>query len=311
MGYSAKGSPQYLPDHHGVFERLGVQHYVDDLGVKEIWFWQTHFDDGFPSFDPAIHDPADFRGLWESNMSSPTTGDVSNSDRDNTDLPIYDHTYVVYGYNIRRTQAEAMHNHGHQLEAMFSHVNWMRDGNNQLFWVDFVGAGTLGRAGWTHVPPNTVDHYDYLNPTVVDSDIMDWRSDNSGDKTPVNVDTWGDMSYAWPEGLVDELNGNREVGAIWQRTESQWYVMWMQSMPGLDNGIPHGYGQMTNWWEFVADWDGAIQRGMGLHMGGAAVGAGAGASRRAARMPAESPGSWWGPRVYGAEEHLPLRPHRR
>ena len=50
-------------------------------------------------------------------MSSPLTGDISNSNRDNTDLPIYNSTYTVYGQNFRRSHAEAVHNHGHQLRG--------------------------------------------------------------------------------------------------------------------------------------------------------------------------------------------------
>ena len=98
-------------------------------------------------------------------MSSPLTGDISNSNRDNTDLPVYNSTYTVYGQNFRRTQAEAVHNHGHQLEAILSHVNHLQYGNTDLFWKKFVGQDEnedfiTGRVGWTHMPPNTTKHYD-------------------------------------------------------------------------------------------------------------------------------------------------------
>jgi hypothetical protein len=40
----------------------------------------------------------------------------------------------------------------------------------------------------------------------------------------------------------------------------------MQNMPGHDNGIAHSEQErMTNWWTLVADWDGAIEAGQGLH----------------------------------------------
>ena len=51
-------------------------------------------------------------------MSSPVTGDISNSDRDPNDLPVFAHTWTMYGINIRRSQAEALHNVGHQMEAI-------------------------------------------------------------------------------------------------------------------------------------------------------------------------------------------------
>jgi hypothetical protein len=49
-----------------------------------------------------------------------------------------------------------------------------------------------------------------------------------------------------------------------QRIETQWYIYWFQSMPGLNNHIPRGVGEMTNWWRFVADWDAANQNNVGL-----------------------------------------------
>src|SRR5258706_437022 len=81
----------------------------------------------------------------ESNMSSPTTGDISNSARYNDDLPIYDRTYVLYNYNSTRWQAEAVHDHGHQLEAILSFVNKRLDGNTELFWNKFCGRQAGGK----------------------------------------------------------------------------------------------------------------------------------------------------------------------
>jgi hypothetical protein len=193
-------------------------------------------------------------------MASPTTPDISNSFQDPTDLPVYDHTYVLYGQNIRRTQAETVHNHGHQLERILPYAELLQDGTDKLFNQDFIGFNAqhqmaLGRAGWTHSPPNTVAEYDWLNTTLVESDIEDWRPDNSGARTFVNVNTWGNLIYEWPGG----------AGGVPQRIESQWYIYWMQNMPGLGNGIPHGqFNEMTNWWFLTARWD-EVVNGYGLH----------------------------------------------
>jgi hypothetical protein len=245
-------------DWNAVFEDLDLEPVMRSEGVRELWVAWSSFDGNFPSYDPDYHDVDDMRVGWESNMSSPLTGDISNSDRDPSDAPVLDHTYIIYGINYRRSQAEAVHNVGHQLEAMMSYVNVRQTGNDRLFWRDFVGQDAsgqfvTGRAGWTHMPPNTVSHYDYLNPTTVSSDIADWRPDNSGQKTPVNVNTWGNLTYPWP--------GEAEFG---QRVESQWYTYWFQSFPGRGNRIPHGASWMANWWTFVADWDAAISSGLGL-----------------------------------------------
>ena len=91
--------------------------------------------------------------------------------------------------------------------------------------------------------------------TLVESDIEDWTPDNSGTKKLVNVDTYGKLKYAWPDTDPDK---------IVQRVESQWYIYWMQNMPGHNNSIQYKDKDMTNWWLFTADWDKAISAGVGL-----------------------------------------------
>src|SRR5687768_13511995 len=108
----------YFPDYHQILGQIDAESWVNDRGVKEFWIWGYHSN--------VFEQP-------ESNMSSPVTGDISNSARFADDLPVFNHTYTVYGYNFARTQAEAVHNHGHQLEAILSHVD------AGLFWKEFVG----------------------------------------------------------------------------------------------------------------------------------------------------------------------------
>lgn len=67
-------------------KRIDGRRLVEKEGVQEIWMWGYH----------------GHIGLWESNMSSPT-GDVSNSDRDNSDLPVYKKTTLC----ISTTMAKA------------------------------------------------------------------------------------------------------------------------------------------------------------------------------------------------------------
>jgi hypothetical protein len=68
------------------------------------------------------------------------------------------------------------------------------------------------------------------------------------------VDSWGKLVYNWP-GDTDFL----------QRVESQWYIYWMQNMPGLNNRIPHIGNELTNWWQFTAQWDLCLQNSIGLY----------------------------------------------
>ncbi|MCF8242319.1 MAG: hypothetical protein K9J16_13105, partial [Melioribacteraceae bacterium] len=196
----------YRPDYNQILERFNAKDFVENLGVKEIWIWGYHHGD----IEPA-----------ESNMSSPITGDISNSERNEDDLPVYTKSYTVYNYNYNRSQAEAVHNHGHQFEAILTHINKEQDDNSKLFWNLFVGKNeadefTGGRCGWTHMPPNTTKHYDYLNPAWVESDIENWLPDGSGEKKKVSVETWKNLDYNWVYG---DMNFK-------QKTESQFYIYW-------------------------------------------------------------------------------------
>lgn len=243
-GRVAPGSErERFPDYAAIVNRFDGKRLVDELGVKEFWIWGYHTATVVPA---------------ESKMSSQLTGDISNSHRFN-DLPIFGRSYVVYNYNYGRTAGEAVHNRGHQLEAILSYVARRQDGNDDLFWQKFVGRNSdnrtfgVGRAGWTHMPPNTNVDYDYANLRTVESDIADWTPGGSGRKTGVNAGTWRNLKLAWPNGDPAE------------QTDAYWYLYWMQSMPGRSNTIAHGARQMTNWWAFTGDWDAAIRGGIGLH----------------------------------------------
>jgi hypothetical protein len=234
-----------MPDYVGMLKRAGAQQYVEGQGVKEFWFWTPHA--------PHIR-------INESWMSSPSTEPVSNHWRTPERLPVYNKTYIVYTYGYPWTAAEAVHNHGHQQEAEFDYANKQQDGNNVLYSQAFVGynpaspgSPPLGRVGDTHYPPNGVE-YGYTNPDIVMSDIKDWRP-QGGAQTSVNNVTWDSLVYNWPGGVVPD-----------KRTESQWYLLWRQSVPGRGNLIQDAAGQyMTNWWRLAADWDGAHAAAFGLH----------------------------------------------
>jgi len=221
-----------------VAERFDWQDYVDNQDVDEIWVWGYHNDT-----------PGGIFG-WESDMASPTTIDVSNSSSfgPDSDLPIYSKTYTVFGFNYGRTPN--LHNQGHQLESLFGFID------NQFFRDKFVGWDganpPIGRAGDTHHPPNTTIDYDYFNTNLVASDIEDWEP-NGGPTKLVNVDTWAALDYNWPYGDIPP-----------GETEVNYYIYWMQSIPGYLNTIPYNNQYLTNWWEFVGNWDEAISNNLGL-----------------------------------------------
>ena len=236
---------KFFPDYHAILGRLPAQGLVEASGVREFWIYSYQFGN---------------MSLNESNMASPTTGDVSNSYRTAGDLPVFANTYLVYQSNYTRSQAEAVHNHGHQIEAMLAHINQLRDGNTNLFWREFVGLGAggvfaTGRCGATHFPLNATADYDYNNATnVAQSDCEDWTPDGSGTKKASTLSTWSDIPYPWPN-----------FGQVSQKAESQWYIYWMQNFPGEGNTIPYAASTMENWWEIIANWDASVQGGRKLY----------------------------------------------
>jgi hypothetical protein len=259
-GFTLTGHPIYRPDFHQIFNRFNLAHYINNLGVKEVWMFIGGVTPDYACYNPNLHTPDKLREIPESNLASPVTDDISNSNRDPGDLPIYNRTYTVYGGHNRSAGGGAGHIQGHQLEALLSYVNILQDGNTDLFWKKFVGQNAsgqfiTGRCGWTHMPPNTTINYDYTNPTLVESDIEDWTPDRLGQTKLVNIATWRDLPYAWPVTIPDPF----------ERAAQNWLLYWMQNMPGRGNTIPYNTNRMTNWWQFTADWDAAIQRAIGLY----------------------------------------------
>jgi hypothetical protein len=205
-----------MTDYNAILKRADIADWVERRGIKEVWLWGYH---------GGVID------LWESNMAGPY-GDISNSDRDPTDLPILSKTYTVYHYNYGRGPSEAVEDHMHQIEAVLRHVD------PHLFWDKFVGKPGEGRCGWSHYPPNGVRDYDWRNPTPIWTDIEDWRPDG-GTKSRMDCQRWH----------CDSL---------------QWFLFWMQSLPGHANGLSYRGRPLTNWWRFLGDFDEAMRLRVGL-----------------------------------------------
>ncbi|MCC2670551.1 MAG: hypothetical protein K0Q72_3022 [Armatimonadetes bacterium] len=239
--------PVYFPDYAQIVRRMGGEQLVNGQGVKEFWIYHWHHGDISPV---------------ETNLASPLTGDISNSDR-REDLPLFKSTYMVVGVNFARGPDKHVHNIGHQMESVLSHIAERQDGSSDLFWKRFCGMGPdgkfqPGRAGTCHHPPNARKDYDYYNDTPADSDIEDWKPDGTGARKPVSRKTWESLDYRFPTG--DRI---RMPGTVLE-DDAQWYLYWFQNFPGRGSRIPHPKGEMTNWWRFLGDYDGAIREKYGL-----------------------------------------------
>jgi hypothetical protein len=198
-----------MTDYRAIAERVGIQKWVEERGVKEVWVWGYH---------GGVVD------LWESNMAGPH-GDISNSDRDPTDLPVFGSTYTVYHYNYGRGVSEAVEDHMHQIEAV------LRYADPELFWDRFVGKPGEGRCGWAHFPPNGTRDYDWANRKPVATDIEEWRPEG-GPRQRLNCERWHSDSLAW-------------------------FIYWMQNLPGRGNTLTYRGRPLTNWWSLIGDWDNA------------------------------------------------------
>ena len=235
-----------------LFNKINMKDFVEKTGVKEIWF--TAFPkEGYPSVlkQPNPTDKSLWYNMPESNMSSPITGDVSNSSRINSDLPIYSKTYVVYGFNAHRGADTDLHNRGHQIEAQLSHIDRDLIWNNAFLPTSTKKEFRLGNCHW---PPNATSDYDYGNKVAVKSDIASWQP-SGGTYVDVNVDTWLGKKYSFPmtaTNIIGELNYDNDA-------QVKWFIYWWQSIPGLNNTIPYNNSTLTNWWDIFYNWDDAIK----------------------------------------------------
>ena len=257
-GLQDRLTPVFQPDYFDIFTKINLENLVNKNGVKEVWFSLRPLSSEYPVVKDTLSNgltAANFINLPESNMSSPT-GDVSNSYKISNDLPIYDKTYVVYGYNIETSPANNIHNRGHQIEAQLQSVdNGIFGENTATFLNKFVGITIgknnnkpIGRAGMTHFPPNTTKDYDYDNKSLVESDIEEWKP-SGGTKKLINSDRWMNVLLKnYPSVILTKDDYNKDP-------QYKWLVFWMQSIPGYNNGITG----VNDWWDIFYNWDDAIK----------------------------------------------------
>ena len=240
-----------------IFQRLGMQNLVNINNVKEVWLNFYPISSEYQVVQQYNIPQSQWINFAESYMSSPTTGNISNSDRSNDVLPVYNSTYVVYGYNLGRTYAENIHNRGHQIEAQLGYM----DTSSQLykgvglFWNQFVGIPQTGgmptsRVGDTHFPPNGTADYDYSNTSYINTDICNWEP-LGGKQQSINCTLWMNPKLSYPLQSTWS-NDYMDSDAQWK-----WIVCFFQSIPGYNNNIPFHGSVLTDWWDIFYNWDNA------------------------------------------------------
>jgi hypothetical protein len=266
--YTINSLPE--PDYQFIFSKINLDNLVNTMGVKEVWFSLPKIFADHPNIINGTLPSEYLLSIAESNMSSPY-GDISNSSRFEGDLPKYGKTYVVYGVDIDRGPAEALHNRGHQIESQLSFIEKNKQWPNQLFWNKFVGmresGGPIGRAGSTHFPPNSNIDYDYRNLNLIESDIESWNP-SGGQKAKINVERWREINYSFPENIFWDNKAEAGENPLFSNNVKddphyKWLLFWFQSIPGRNNNIAYttNLGKETvlsNWWEIFYNWDDAI-----------------------------------------------------
>ena len=243
------GGVVYQPEYIDLFTKLNLKQLVENEGVKEVWFSLRPISNEYPVVKNENISPENFINLPESNMSSPT-GDVSNSVRYQNDLPVYNKTYVVYGYNLETSSANMIHNRGHQIEAQLSHLDGKFWGNHSI---KTDGYADSTRLGCTHKPPNTTKDYDWNNKSFAMSDIEDWKP-TGGTKKLINSDRWMNINYTPPTPV-------NSIPYDPNDSQMKWLIFWMQSIPGYNNNITG----VNDWWDLFYNWDNSKKNNLKLN----------------------------------------------
>lgn len=254
--------PVYRPKYFDVLNRENICHKVDEKGISQIWLWGYHNDFSPPYLVPTESNMAMGRISQDFfNMPQMNYGDVSNSERTD-DLPVCNHTYTLFNYNLARGPAEMVENQTHHIEDL---LNWI-DGrdilNNQtlfqrwpelLFWGHFVGSDSSRKSinpgcGWTHYPPNGISDYDWRNSNPVASDCEDWNPQRSGEKIAISCNNWKNQN----------TQTCQDDGGL------AFKIWWMRHLPQAKTDLHFANRKLSNWWRWITDFDGSLTAGGAL-----------------------------------------------
>jgi hypothetical protein len=220
--YPNSSSYKVRPNYNQIMTNVGICNYVQNQGVNEVWMY-------------AYQGPSQL-SIDESKMSGPQ-GDFSNSWVHN-EMPVCTKTYTVYTINEGRGTAEAVHSHGHQLEAELNFVDQNMFTNVFEGPAHPGGTSTVGRCGWVHNPPNATADYDYADTNPHSSDCLAWFPDGLGTQSQISCANWG-------------CNGTTDTN----NPQLNYLVWWMQNFPGKGNTIQTNGHHMRNWWDVHANFD--------------------------------------------------------
>jgi hypothetical protein len=209
------GSP-HIPQgvsYDAVIKKYNILQRVANNEIDEVWIF---------SFPHA--------GFYESTMGGPGAFWCNGPPLKSTEAA--GRRFVVMGFSYERYIGEMLEAYGHRAESIMEKTFGKLTGEANL-WKRFIRyeKETPGRAacGNIHFAPNSLQDYDWNNPTPVQSECYDWLlnfPNFKGDVRAVRASEWG--------------NGDMRKHHVW----------WFNHFPrvaGRRNGIHN------NWWQYVAD----------------------------------------------------------
>lgn len=234
-------------DHQQILTNLNICDYVVNKGVKEVWLWMYHTSRVSP-------------------VESYQTGPNHQAGNGWMELPVCAKSYTVYDFNLGRGLGEALEDHSHHIESLWKSL----DAEANQLYQNFTGQEDEFKpnnlslplhCGWSHCPPNVIispnncnlatntcycEGYNWTSERTVNADCENWKPDGTGAQTSVNCHTWYGSGSCLDNGGLE------------------FKVWWMQNMPGKNNGLAYNGRQLKNWWDFIGDFDRAIQDGKGI-----------------------------------------------
>ncbi len=213
-----------------IFKENNLVERIKSEELNEIWIWGAPY---FGTDEYAMKIPRD-------HVFYPTDNPWFYRPYD---IPDCGRTVWVMGFNYEVGEDNALHSYGHRVEGILSLTVgrgiWEGSAGETNAWNRFTrhskqfpdGAHT----GNVHYAPNSRSDYDYGQTNVVMSAADDWFNypQLTGEKKPVNCDTWGKPHH---------LNFMR------------W---WLNHLP-KNAGVTDGF--YNNWWRYVVDYDRAVEQ---------------------------------------------------
>lgn len=185
-------------------------------------------------FDEVFLFGAPYFGYFESRMAGPNAYWVNSPG-----MPWVPSTrkFILMGFNYERGVAEMLHDVGHRIESILTHVygSWNPAMPPQHDWdrfsrYDLIDPGNAA-IGNTHFPCNGAADYDYGNPNPVPSTADDW------------LENWPNLTGA--TRMIDAS----EWGAT-HRGYMRWFFDHLPRREGTASD-----GRELNWWKYVYDFN--------------------------------------------------------